>query len=188
MLMAPCLSFPLVAPEEQSGCRWGYFNMDYQGCNQKNTPRGKRSPKSQEGLNGYPCPAVHCLRREWIAKGAGKKKETGRTDDAEGTWRPHLESYIQLWRPQHKKDMELLEQVQRRPQRWSKGWSTSPMRKDWESWGYSACRREGSGETSEQPSSSWREPTGKMGKIFSAGLVAIGQGVIALDLGRVDLD
>jgi len=31
-------------------------------------------------------------------------------------------------------------------------------------------------------------PIGKMGKIFSAGLVAIGQGVMALTSGRADLD
>ena len=43
--------------------------------------------------------------------------------------RPHLESCVQLWSPQHKKDMELLERVQRRATNWSEGWSTSPVRK-----------------------------------------------------------
>ena len=38
---------------------------------------------------------------------------------------------------------------------------------------------EGCGETLEQPASTWRGPARKMGKIFSAGLVAIGQGVMA---------
>jgi len=31
--------------------------------------------------------------------------------------RPHLESCIQLWSPQHRKDMDVAEWVQRRPQK-----------------------------------------------------------------------
>ena len=65
--------------------------------------------------------------------------------------RPHRESCVQLWNPQHRKDMDLLERVQRRPEKWSEGWSTSPMRKGWGSWGCSAWRREGWGKTLLRP-------------------------------------
>ena len=65
--------------------------------------------------------------------------------------------------------------------RWSEGWSTSAVRTGWESWGCSAWRRKGCKETLWQPSSIWRGPIGKRGNIFSAGLVAIAQGVMTLN-------
>ena len=43
--------------------------------------------------------------------------------------RPHLESCIQVWGPQHKKDVGLLERVQRRATKMIRDWSTSPMKK-----------------------------------------------------------
>ena len=39
------------------------------------------------------------------------------------------ESCVQLWSPQHKKHMDLLEQVQRRPQERSEGWNPCAVRK-----------------------------------------------------------
>ncbi|PKU32310.1 hypothetical protein llap_17386 [Limosa lapponica baueri] len=42
--------------------------------------------------------------------------------------RHHLEYCVQLWSPQHRKDMDLLERVQRRATKMSEGWSTSPTK------------------------------------------------------------
>ena len=46
--------------------------------------------------------------------------------------------------------------------RYLEGWSSSPVKTGWESWGCSAWRREGSRGTLYQPSSTWSRPIGKL--------------------------
>jgi len=43
--------------------------------------------------------------------------------------RPPWESCVQLWSPQHRTDLDLLERGHRRPQQWYEGWNLSAVRK-----------------------------------------------------------
>ena len=67
--------------------------------------------------------------------------------------RPHLEYCIQAWGPQYRKDVELLEQVQRRATKMIRGLEHLFYVKSLRDWACLAWKREGSGETSLQPSS-----------------------------------
>ena len=49
--------------------------------------------------------------------------------------RPHLEWWVQFWALQYKGDVNILEGVRKRPLRWLRVWSISPLRKGWESRG-----------------------------------------------------
>ena len=57
--------------------------------------------------------------------------------------RPHLQSCIQLWSPQHGKDMDLLEQVQRRATNMIRGLEHLSYEDRLRELGCSAWRREG---------------------------------------------
>lgn len=64
--------------------------------------------------------------------------------------KPQLQSCMQLWEHHHKRDAEMLQGVQSRPQRSCEGWSTSALETGSRSWACSAWRRENSRETPEQ--------------------------------------
>jgi len=102
--------------------------------------------------------------------------------------RPHLESCIQLWSPQHKKDMELLERVQRRATKKIQGLAHLPYEERLREVGLFSLekrRLQGNLITAFQY---LQGPIAKMRKMLLAGFVAIGQGAMALNYERVDLD
>ena len=61
--------------------------------------------------------------------------------------RPHLEYYVQFWSPQHKKNMELSERVQRRDAKMIRGLKRLPYEERLRKLDSSVQRREGAKET-----------------------------------------
>jgi len=95
--------------------------------------------------------------------------------------RAHLESCIQLWSPQCRKDMELLERVQSRATKMIRGMVHLSHKEKMRELGLFSLEKSRLWGDLIAAFENLKGPTGKMGKIFLAGPIVTGQGVTVLN-------